>query len=291
MKDKNSVKAGADKEALNKAILDFVDEVIGEEEPIAKDVHHHHHYHGGHTAMEKDENHGAIDAAHEKEEIVEEKEAAAEGELDSSKQEDTKKEDHQDSKALYAKEGDVGEHAEPNLGHHKEMYKMGYKHGMEAAKAHNPSPTSTPAEDAIIHQGKKMSKKSIEANVSSEQEDVLLKSISALTEQVQTLQSAVDKLSKSPATIRKSVRGVDFIKKSNTDGGDIDIDAPKVTNTFDLAKSQSRVAEIMLEDGVKKGRLTARQVAEYESTGNLMIPGDKQLVKALVQERIQDGTF
>lgn len=168
------------------------------------------------------------------------------------------------------------------------VYKKGFMDAMNQMKAKMGSK-------------KKMAKSIVEDDEDETMEDAntaLLKSISALAEQVVGLQGTVDKLAKQPAGLRKSIRSSDIVRKSAADGQDIDIDDNTVESKGDdlgrFLKSQAgraRVADVLFEDGVLKGRLSTREIAEYEAVGKVSDPKAQNVIKSLVRDRIDNGTF
>lgn len=139
----------------------------------------------------------------------------------------------------------------------------------------------------------KKAKEEADLQKAQEANEVLQKSVTDLTSMVTGLKEQIEALSKQPARAPKSVDGVKFLKKSETDGQEDK--TPDTTNTDVSAMPKgllkARVAYVMFEEGVKKGKLSASDVAEYEATGSLLDPNKKMLVKSLVNEEIKKGNF
>ncbi len=139
----------------------------------------------------------------------------------------------------------------------------------------------------------KKAKEEADLKKAQEANEVLQKSVTDLTSMVTGLKEQIEALSKQPARTPKSVDGVKFLKKSETDGQEDKTPADGTPDVSAMPKGllKARVAYVMFEEGVKKGKLTAADVAEYESTGSLLDPNKKMLVKSLVNEEIKKGNF
>ena len=153
--------------------------------------------------------------------------------------------------------------------------------------------------EAIKRMKDKSTKKSLEASRSDES-DVLLKTVSALTERISSLTDTVEKLSKQPASTRRSIRGLDVIKKSRNDAedGDIDTTETRESGASELLKSRAgraKVADIMFQDGFSKAdprnglQITAHHIAEFESTGRISDPRVQNMVKGFIRDRENRG--
>ena len=136
----------------------------------------------------------------------------------------------------------------------------------------------------------KKAKDEEEMKKANEEKENFQKSITDLKDVVVDLKSKVELMSKQP-NAKKSVDGVDYIKKSenNDEGKDVDESTP--TSGMPKHIMKARVANVMFEKGVKEKKLTAADVAEYEHSGTLLDPAKRGLVKSLVSEEIKKGGF
>lgn len=176
-------------------------------------------------------------------------------------------------------EDEEGEDEEDGEESQKDLYKKGFM-------------------DAIQRMKDKMAKKSMEATKIESNEDdnsILKKSISALSEKISSLTDTVRKLSTLPAARRRSVRSVDIIQKSGSEAedGDIDIGAEKKERLANFMKSKAaryKIADLMFEEGLVKSKgINSRHIAEYEATGVISDVRVQNLVKSLVREHQSQG--
>lgn len=171
----------------------------------------------------------------------------------------------------------------------KKIYRKGFLDAMKQMKDKDSKKKEEHTEDV---------KKSISViNESSEEVSSLQKTISALTSKLESIQDTVQKIAKSPASVRKSVRSVDIMQKSRFDGQDVDIDETKENSQNDAVRflkskeGRQKIADIMFEDGVLKGKLSTREIAEYEACGSISNPKTQRIVKSLINDRLDGGMF
>lgn len=181
----------------------------------------------------------------------------------------------------------------------KKVYKKGHMHGVEHAHSLRDGMSKSLSNNPFYAKGFKdgydMTKSHLDmkkASESKESNNDLLKTIGAMNEQIASLTKVVSDLANAPSG-RKSVKGVDFLKKSrDEDGVTREQESEEIEfSQADLYKAQQKTAEVMYEKGVKTGKLTARDVAEYEFSKTHSDPSKKRLIKSLVNEQIKSGLF
>ena len=207
---------------------------------------------------------------------------------------------------LFRSDGEEDEEKSMNCeGGNADMYKTGYMHGVEHAHGAKEGMESKFKKNEYYKKGFKaghesatahLEKENMKKSLSEESNESLLKAVSSLVESVSSLKSqneelakSVERLSKSSAG-RKSLQAVDFVKKSNSEGKEESQDQDQKVN-LTLNKSFERAGELLYEEGVKKGVLSARDVAEFEATRKHSNPSTFKLITNIVNKHINEGSF
>jgi hypothetical protein len=150
-------------------------------------------------------------------------------------------------------------------------------------------------EEIEEYQMLKKSKEEADLKKAQEEKDEMKKSLSTLADAVTGLKSQIEELSKKPAREKRSVDGVSYMKKSDTgkseEAGMSDGEGNTDTSAMPKGLFKAKVSNLLFEEGVKKGKLTSADVAEYEGTGFVSDPSKRSLIKSLVSEEIKKGSF
>lgn len=243
----------------------------------------------------------AIDDYLDKDEQEEAKKSAAvEEEAKKAKEEeDKKKKDEEDAKKAKeeedkkkkeeedAKKGDA-EGGGDNIGHKKDLPAGFPKKEGDSKKSF----TDEEYEEYLVMKKAKLEE---EAKMKQEKEEALLKSITALNDQMNGLKSQIDELSKAPVAAPKSVDGLSIVSKgseSETDlkkseeGGN---DLMKAFKELPAHIRKAKVANVLMEKGVREGKLNPEDVAEYEFSGNIRDNSKRTFAFGLVRKALDSG--
>jgi len=122
--------------------------------------------------------------------------------------------------------------------------------------------------------------------------ETMNKSFSTLADGLSVLTKKVEEMSKAPVSEPKSVDGLKVLEKG--------VDTTKTEVVDNIAKSlegmpaplrKAKVANVLFEDGVKKGLLGAEDVAEYEFCGRIKDSEKRRVSEVIVRKALNEGTL
>ena len=112
-------------------------------------------------------------------------------------------------------------------------------------------------------------KKEVKKVKKSQEEDAassLVKSFDALASRIEAMDARLNKMGQQ--SVRKAVRPGEVLEKGSSSEDSIRKSEPNL-NVIDDLKTRAQVADVLAEDGIRKGLLTPQEVAVFELSGKL----------------------